>query len=270
MPTASPQKTLIHVQDVHKAFNGNPVLRGVSLEVHPKEVVAVIGTSGCGKSTLLKIIAGLEEPDRGTVHLEDPNFTMVFQYSALFDSLSVYENVGFSLLEPPDAEESHLDVIDGHLATDTQGVPRAFPRRGTLAEADIRRIVTEKLKMVGLEGIEDKYPNELSGGMRKRVSFARAIVSNPKIILYDEPTAGLDPIASASLEDYILKLRDELEAASIVVTHTLTTILRTADRVCLLHEGRIRWMGDPQAFLASDDPMVQEFVQSSMPRLAQG
>jgi phospholipid/cholesterol/gamma-HCH transport system ATP-binding protein len=239
---------LIQVQDVYKSFQGVPVLQGVSFEVKEREVVAIIGTSGCGKSTLLRIISGLEEADSGTIRLEDPNYTMVFQYSALFDSLTVFENVAFSLLEPPDAPLS----LDGQM---TKG---RRPKKYT--EAEIQAIVAEKLRLVGLEGIEQKYPNELSGGMQKRVSFARAIVSNPRIILYDEPTAGLDPVASTVIEDDILKLRDELGAASVVVTHQFSTIYRTADRVCVLHQGQVRWTGTPEELMNNEDPFASQFA----------
>ncbi|MBX2859742.1 MAG: ATP-binding cassette domain-containing protein [Vampirovibrio sp.] len=246
LPVQHAPKTLIHVKDLHKSFNGNHVLRGISLDVHEKEVMCIIGISGCGKSTLLRCISGLETSDAGEIHLEDDNFTMVFQYSALFDSLSVYENVGFSLLEEPD---------------ESTGTTRRFQN---LPEAEVRRIVEEKLRLVGLDGIEDKFPNELSGGMQKRVSFARAIVSDPKIILYDEPTAGLDPIASTVIEDYILKLRDELEAASVVVTHQHSTIHRAADRICLLHEGRVQWIGTPQELERTDNPYARQFANASL------
>lgn len=233
---------LIEVREVHKTFQDQPVLRGVSLEVHENEVVSVIGTSGCGKSTLLRIISGLESLDEGSVKLNDDNFTMVFQYSALFDSLTVFENVAFSLTESPDNEK----------------------HRPKLPEKEIEAIVMEKLHLVGLDGIAQKYPNELSGGMQKRVSFARAIVSNPRIILYDEPTAGLDPIASTVIEDYMLKLKHEIKAASIVVTHQHSTIQRTSDRVCLLHQGKIRWMGTPQELLSTDNPYARQFTDASL------
>ncbi|MGE0200032.1 MAG: ABC transporter ATP-binding protein [Candidatus Melainabacteria bacterium] len=236
-------ETLIRVEHVQKAFDKRIILEDISFSVHAGEVMAIIGTSGCGKSTLLKIISGLISHDKGSIELADDNYSMVFQYSALFDSLTVLENVGFSLLEPPDN-------------------PRKGWRRHTLEE--VRPIVEEKLRLVGLEGRADLYPNELSGGMQKRVSFARAIVSDPRIILYDEPTAGLDPIASTVIEDYILKLRDELGAASVVVTHQFSTITRTADRVCLLHEGMIRWMGTPEELMHSDDPYARQFATASL------
>ncbi|MBY0405511.1 MAG: ATP-binding cassette domain-containing protein [Cyanobacteria bacterium] len=239
-------KTLIRVENITKSFNGIPILKGITFDVKEHEVVAIIGASGCGKSTLLRMISGLETYDSGEIHLEDPNFTMVFQYSALFDSLNVFENVGFSLIEPPDRAIGDKET----------------PFSPHLSQAEIADIVHEKLRLVGLEGIEKKYPNELSGGMQKRVSFARAIVSNPRIILYDEPTAGLDPIASTVIEDYILKLRNELQAASVVVTHQFSTIYRTADRVLLLDEGSICWTGTPEELKETNNPIARHFAHA--------
>lgn len=249
-PTADPSEVLIQVSDVRKSFGDHEVLKGISLEVRAHETLGIIGISGCGKSTLLRIISGLEKQDSGEVHLSDPNYSLVFQYSALFDSLSVFENVGFSMLERPDLEYE-------------RALEQNHRRRKRYGIKHIQKVVAEKLRMVGLEGIEDHYPNELSGGMKKRVSFARAIVSNPRIILYDEPTAGLDPIASTVIEDYIRKLRDELNAASVVVTHQFSTINRT-DRLILLHEGQIRWQGTPQELHTTDDPYAVQFAQASL------
>lgn len=241
---------MIEVHDVCKAYGENEVLKGVSLEVNSGETLGIIGLSGCGKSTLLKIIAQLEDADAGEVHLSDPNYSLVFQYSALFDSLTIFENVAFSLMERPDAEYEKILL-------------RRRRTKRRYSNEQLQEIVTEKLRMVGLEGIESQYPNELSGGMRKRVSFARAIVSNPKIILYDEPTAGLDPIASTVIEDYIMKLRDELGAASVVVTHQFSTINRT-DRLILLHEGQIRWEGTPKELYETDNPYAKQFAHASL------
>jgi phospholipid/cholesterol/gamma-HCH transport system ATP-binding protein len=241
---------LIRVQDVRKSFGGNDVLKGISFEVRQHETLGIIGISGCGKSTLLRIISGLESADSGEVNLMDPNYSLVFQYSALFDSLSVFENVAFSLMERPDAEHE-------------KALAKNRNRWKKHSMPEIQKIVAEKLRMVGLEGIENQYPNELSGGMKKRVSFARAIVSNPRIILYDEPTAGLDPIASTVIEDYIMKLRDELNAASVVVTHQFSTINRT-DRIILLHEGEIKWTGTPHELYNSDDPYAKQFAHASL------
>lgn len=245
------QEVMIRVQNVEKSYGDKSILKGVNLEVHAHETVGIIGLSGCGKSTLLRIISGLETPDSGEVHLEDPNYSLVFQYSALFDSLTVFENVAFSLMERPDRS------YEKALAQSSNRKQRKYNMH------QIQEIVSEKLRMVGLEGIEDQYPNQLSGGMKKRVSFARAIVSNPRIILYDEPTAGLDPIASTVIENYIMKLRNELHAASVVVTHQFSTINRT-DRVILLHEGEVRWSGTPQELHHTDNPYAQQFAEASL------
>lgn len=244
------QEVLIKVTDVRKSFGDNDVLKGVSFEVRAHETMGIIGISGCGKSTLLRIVSGLESPDSGEVVLSDPNYSLVFQYSALFDSLTVFENVGFSLLERPDTEHERAMV-------------KSRNRRHRYSKSEIREIVAEKLRMVGLEGLEDEYPNKLSGGMKKRVSFARAIVSNPRIILYDEPTAGLDPIASTVIENYIMTLRNEMNAASVVVTHQFSTIKRT-DRLILLHEGAIHWEGTPRELFTTDNPYAMQFAQASL------
>lgn len=237
---------LVEVKNVSKTYDGERfILEDISFSVAANEVVAIIGPSGCGKSTLLKIMAGLEEPTEGEVHLGDPNFTLVFQYSALFDSMTVFENVAFSLLEPPDG-----------------AIYRKQFKKRPLAE--IHALVSEKLKLVGLEGTEDQYPSQLSGGMQKRVSFARAVISNPKIIFYDEPTSGLDPLAANVLEDCINKLTQELKAASVVVTHTWSTISRTADRVILLDEGRIGWQGTPKELLETDHPVASKFAHAAV------
>ncbi len=236
-------ETMISVKNLYKSFGDNHVIKGVSLDVHEGEVCTIIGISGCGKSTVLRMISGLETHDKGEICLGDPNYSFVFQYSALFDSLTVLENVAFSLLEEPDEGEYE---------------------RPHYTEREIRALAIDKLRLMGLEGVEDKYPNQLSGGMKKRVSFARAIVSDPKIILYDEPTAGLDPVASTVVEDYILKLRDELGAASVVVTHQQSTIHRAADRVCLLHDGVIQWSGTADDLINTENPYAHQFAQGSL------
>jgi len=243
-------EVLIRVTNVEKSFGEHQVLKDISFEVKAHETLGIIGVSGCGKSTLLRIISGLETADSGEVHLANPNYSLVFQYSALFDSLTVEENVAFSLLEPPDEEYK-------------RALEKNSQRLKKYSAKEIRKIVSEKLRMVGLEGIEEQYPNELSGGMQKRVSFARAIVSNPRIILYDEPTAGLDPIASTVIEDYIRELRNGLNAASVVVTHQFSTINRT-DRVILLHEGEIKWQGTPQELHRTDNPYARQFSHASL------
>lgn len=223
--------------DITKSYENKRVLDGINLEVKAGEAVAVIGFSGTGKSTILKIISGLTQPDSGTVILGDSNIGMAFQYSALFDSLNVYENVAFALMERKDFKKKYN-------------------------QKELCSIVKEKLGLVGLADIESKYPSELSGGMQKRVSFARAIVTDPRIILYDEPTAGLDPVSSTVIEDYIVRLKTELNAASVIVTHQMSTIQRTADRVIMLYEGKIVWNGTPQDMLITDDPYAQQFVNA--------
>jgi phospholipid/cholesterol/gamma-HCH transport system ATP-binding protein len=228
---------LIELKNISKIYDNKKVLDNISLDVLGCQTLAVVGFSGSGKSTVLKIISSLIEPDSGEISLADDNIGMVFQYSALFDSLSIYENIAFALKERKEFKKMYI-------------------------EADIEKIVKEKLQLVGLAGIEDKYPSELSGGMQKRVSFARAIVTNPKIILYDEPTAGLDPVSSTVIEDYINHLKKELCAASIVVTHQMSTVTRTADRVIMLYEGKIVWQGTPNEMLRADNPYTEQFVMA--------
>jgi len=228
---------LIQVKNICKSFDEKVILNNISFSVNEGENLAIVGFSGSGKSTILKIISGLVEPDSGEIILGDKEVGMAFQYSALFDSMSVYENVAFALKERSKFKKMYT-------------------------EAQIKQIVKEKLEIVGLSGIEEKYPSELSGGMQKRVGFARAIVTNPRIILYDEPTAGLDPVSSTVLEEYIVKLKKDLKAASIVVTHQLSTITKTADRVIMLYGGKIVWHGTPVELLTSIDPYAYQFVNA--------
>ena len=255
LPNAQPDNSqpdntgpMIALKDVSKSYDGRVILENINLAVQPQEILAIIGPSGCGKSTLLRLISGLEPTDSGSVSLADDNITLVFQYSALFDSLSVYENVAFSLLEKPDSP-THS---------------RANTQRPKYHESDLRNMVRQKLELVGLDDVMDLYPNQLSGGMQKRVSFARAIINNPKIILYDEPTAGLDPIASTVIEDYIITLRRETSACSVVVTHNLSTIKRAADRVCLLFDGKIQWQGTAEDFFKTDNPYAVQFSHGAL------
>jgi phospholipid/cholesterol/gamma-HCH transport system ATP-binding protein len=265
-PPPKDRDVMICVKDISKSFGGHSVLKNVSLQVYEHETVGIIGLSGCGKSTLLRIISGLETADSGEVKLFDPHYSLVFQYSALFDSLSVFENVAFSLLEKADNTPEGDEVVLG-----CEGERHKQPKKRSSKQPGMKRpgmkklreIVSEKLRMVGLEGIEDEYPNSLSGGMKKRVSFARAIVNNPRIILYDEPTAGLDPIASTMIEDYMMSMRNELSAASVVVTHQFSTINRT-DRIILLHEGEVHWEGTPRELHETDNPYAQQFAHASL------
>jgi len=228
---------LVQLKNIYKSFDEKPVLNNISFDVEAGEGIAVVGFSGSGKSTVLKLISGLIEPDSGEIILGDVNIGMVFQYSALFDSLNIYENIAFALKER-----------------------KEFKKKYT--EEQMREIVREKLTMVGLDNIEEKFPSELSGGMQKRVSFARAIVTNPRIILYDEPTAGLDPVSSTVIEDYIVQLKNDLKAASIIVTHQMSTIKRTSDRVIMLYNGEIVWHGTPVEMLISNDPYARQFVMA--------
>jgi len=248
---------LLELRGIHKSFGQNPVLNGVDLTVHSGEAIAIIGPSGTGKSTILRVICGLLTADAGEVYIngnlveseEDIqegsyglNIGMVFQNAALFDSLTVAENVGFSLFE-----------------------------HSRLSRREIYRLVEQKLALVGLENISDRYPSQLSGGMRKRVSFARAIMDDPtaktqakKILLYDEPTAGLDPVASTIIEDLMRSLRDQQVCDSyIVVTHQDSTIRRTADRLMVLYRGSVRYAGNVSTIDTADNPYVRQFFSGS-------
>jgi phospholipid/cholesterol/gamma-HCH transport system ATP-binding protein len=248
---------LLELRGIHKSFGQNPVLNGVDLAVHSGEAIAIIGPSGTGKSTILRVICGLLTADAGEVYIngnlveseEDIqegnyglNIGMVFQNAALFDSLTVAENVGFSLFE-----------------------------HSRLSRREIYRLVEQKLALVGLENISDRYPSQLSGGMRKRVSFARAIMDDPtaknqskKVLLYDEPTAGLDPVASTIIEDLMRSLRDQQVCDSyIVVTHQDSTIRRTADRLMVLYRGSVRYAGNVSTIDTADNPYVRQFFSGS-------
>lgn len=248
---------LIEIKGVSKSFGSNVVLDEVDLTIYPGEALAIIGPSGTGKSTILRIIAGLLAPDAGEVYVQrqrrqgliedapDPiAIGMVFQQAALFDSLTIEENVGFLLYQ-----------------------------HSKLSRSRIREIVNHRLEMVGLAGVGDRYPAELSGGMRKRVSFARAIMSNPdnvqdtpSLLLYDEPTAGLDPIASTVIEDLIRELQCQAEICSTyaIVTHQDSTIRRTADRIIFLYEGKVQWEGTVSETDTTDNPLIRQFFSGSV------
>jgi phospholipid/cholesterol/gamma-HCH transport system ATP-binding protein len=229
----------IEVKNLVKTFGERRVIDGVSFKVEDGETLAIVGFSGSGKSTILKLICGLTKPDSGEIITSEGDIAMVFQYSALFDSLNVADNIAFALRERKEL-------------------------RNKYTEKEIRKIVSEKLELVGLKGIERKFPSELSGGMQKRVSFARAIVTEPKTILYDEPTAGLDPISSTLIEDYIVRLKEETHAASVVVTHQMSTITRTADRVIMLYNGKVVFEGTPDDMLRQDNEYTKQFVMASL------
>ena len=228
----------IEVKNLIKRFDEKTVIDNISFKVDSGEILAIVGFSGSGKSTVLKLICGLLEKDSGEIKTSG-DIAMVFQYSALIDSLNVADNISFALRERKDLRKKYTDV-------------------------QIRNIVREKLALVGLSGVENKFPSELSGGMQKRVSFARAIVTEPNIILYDEPTAGLDPVSSTLIENYIVSLKEETHAASIVVTHQMSTIMRTADKIIMLYNGKVVFTGTPQDLMRQDTPYTKQFVTASL------
>jgi len=240
------ERETIIASDVHKAFGKKTVLNGIDLTVHDGETLVIIGRSGCGKSVFLKHIIGLMKPDAGTITVDDCDVTaskgrelndirrkfgMVFQGAALFDSLSVGENVGFYLYEYSD-----------------------------LSAEQIAGTVEEKLRLVGLENISDMKPAELSGGMKKRVGLARALAHDPQIVLYDEPTTGLDPIMADVINDLIIKLDEQLDVTSIAVTHDMASAYKIADRIAMMFGGKIIAVGTPDEIKNSDDVYVQQFI----------
>jgi len=248
---------LIELKGVSKSFGSHKVLDNVDLTVYRGEALGIIGPSGTGKSTILRVMAGLLSPDEGEIYVQgvrrdgliedggqQVGIGMVFQQAALFDSLTVEENVGFLLYQ-----------------------------NSKLPRSRIRDLVEEKLETVGLRGISNLYPAELSGGMRKRVSFARAIMSNPdspieaaEVLLYDEPTAGLDPIASTVIEDLIRHLQSARGVCTTyaVVTHQDSTIHRTTDRLIFLYEGKVQWQGTVSEIHSTENPLIKQFISGSV------
>jgi phospholipid/cholesterol/gamma-HCH transport system ATP-binding protein len=237
---------MIEVRNLQKSFGANKILDDVSFRIENGESVVIIGRSGGGKSVLLKHLVGLLQPDSGEVLIDGENigplnerqllrvrrkFGMVFQGAALFDSMTVAENVGF-----------------------------AFRRHKNLTAGEIARRVAATLEMVDLPGTENRKPAELSGGLRKRVGLARAVIYEPQILLYDEPTTGLDPIVSDSIDRLIIRVRDHLKVTSIVVTHDMRSARRVGNRVMMLHEKKIYANAEPEEFFASPDPVVRQFV----------
>ncbi len=237
---------MIEVRDLKKSFGPLPVLQGVSFSVQKGEALAIIGASGGGKSILLKHLIGLLTPDAGQVLIEGRNiarlderqllqvrrkFGMLFQGAALFDSLTVEQNIGFIL----NREQNH-------------------------PPDEVARRVAEVLELVGLSGIEKKWPAELSGGMRKRVGLARAIIYHPEILLYDEPTTGLDPIASDAIDQLIARVVEKFDVTSIAVTHDMRSARRISRRILMLHQGRIYADQSPDDIFKSTDPVIYRFV----------
>ncbi len=242
-----PSEGLIRIEQVWKRFGSTHVLRGAHINICRGETLVIIGESGCGKSVLLKHIIGLLRPDKGRVifdHIEISatdetdlatvrrRFGMVFQLAALFDSMSVRENVAFGLY-----------------------------RHTNYSEDRISSIVTEKLRLVGLSGVESKMPSELSGGMRKRVGIARAIALDPEVILYDEPTTGLDPIMSDVINELILRVQRSQNTTSIVVTHDMKSAYKIGTRIAMLHKGKIIQVGTPEEIQNTTNPIVGQFIR---------
>lgn len=239
---------MIEIRGLHKAFGENRVLRGVDLTIETGKTIVIVGRSGCGKSVLLKHIVRLLEPDAGTVLIDgsDVNslttqqlyelrkrFGFLFQGSALFDSMTCGENIALPLTESD--KKYPPDEITGR--------------------------VREKLEMVGLPHVTDMSPSELSGGMKKRVALARALVTNPEYILYDEPTTGLDPIMSDSIDSLISELSGRLNVTAIVVTHDMFSVKNVADTVAMMHEGEIYFTGAPDELLSSREPVIYDFIK---------
>jgi len=246
----------IILKDIHKAFGANQVLKGFSLDVKDGETLAIVGQSGTGKSVALKHVVGLLKADRGEVWVDGRNVGemeleelyqvrrnvgYVFQFAALFDSLTIGENVGLGLKRIP----------------------------GMTGEAISNRVL-ECLALVELEGYEDRYPSQLSGGQRKRAGLARAIATQPDYLLYDEPTTGLDPVTTTVIDRLIIRTREELKVTSVVITHDMESAYRVADRIGMLYDGVIRFMGTPEEIRACPDPIVKGFIEGKPELLEEG
>lgn len=239
---------MIEIKNLHKSFNNTRVLQGVNLEIDTGETIVIIGRSGCGKSVLIKHIVGLLYPDEGYVKVEGlrvdelsmkelynlrTKFGFLFQGSALFDSMTVEENISLPLVESG----------------------KKFSR------AELDKKVAEKLELVGMRDVQKLKPAELSGGMKKRVGLARALITDPDYIIYDEPTTGLDPIMSDSIDDLIKDLTEKLNVTSIVVTHDMYSVKNVANQVAMMHDGKIYFLGTPRELLSSNDKIIKEFIQ---------
>lgn len=239
---------MIRLRHIFRRFGEKTVLKDISLTIDKGETIAIIGGSGSGKSTLLRLMIGLDRPSSGEIYIGGENITMlnenaldrvrlrmgmVFQYSALFDSMSVGENVAFGL-----REHTHA------------------------SEAEIRRIVAEKLELVGLPGAAQMMPQELSGGMKKRVGLARAIATNPEIIFYDEPSSGLDPIMTAKIDELIIDMQKKLDVTSVVVTHDMVSASRIADRIAMIYEGELIAVDTVERFQDIQDARVRAFFRA--------
>ena len=240
---------IIRVKDLYKSFGDNRVLSGINLDVETGTTCVILGGSGSGKTVLMKHMIGLLKPDSGQVFIDGEDivplgtdsleevrrkFGMVFQGAALFDSMTVYENVSFPLRE----------------------------HKKGLSESQIRETVHQKLDIVGLQNVDDKFPSDLSGGMRKRVGLARAIILDPKIVLYDEPTTGLDPITTDYVDEMILTAKKSLNVTSVVISHDIASAFKVADKIAFLSKGLIVEQGTPQSLRHSEHPAVKLFLQT--------
>ncbi|HLJ75409.1 MAG TPA: ABC transporter ATP-binding protein [Thermoanaerobaculia bacterium] len=249
------REPFVEFQDVYKAYGSKQVLRGANLKVFRGEVLVILGGSGSGKSVTLRHMLGLEAPDAGRVIVEEEDITdlpeeelyrvrkkfgMLFQSGALFDSMTVFENVAFPLRE-------HTDM----------------------SEEEIERSVREKLELVNLPGTANLMPVDLSGGMKKRVGLARSIVLDPKMILYDEPTTGLDPITAQKINELIIDLQSKLNVTSVVVTHDIQSAFSVGDRIAFLHRGIFEWVGPMEAARDADNCGLRDFLKASMVTAAQ-
>jgi len=241
---------MIEIEALHRSFDGFQVLKGISLRIKNGEVIALIGRSGFGKSVLLKHVAGLMKPDKGRVLVDGKDVAtlrgkaltqlrsrlgFLFQGGALFDSMTVFDNVAFPLRE-----------------------------KSKLQEKEIKEKVTAELDQVGLAGAEEKYPSQISGGMKKRAALARELVWAPEIMLFDEPTTGLDPIIGHTILNLIDTLHQRLQFTGIVVTHELEKVFKIVDSVAMLHEGVILAHGTPEEIVSSEDPVVQQFIKGDI------
>ncbi|MHB9131683.1 MAG: ABC transporter ATP-binding protein [Armatimonadota bacterium] len=240
---------VVQLKDLSYEIGGRTILDHVSVDVYAREIFVILGLSGMGKTTMLRLISGLIRPTGGSILVLGQDTTqmneqelnvlrahmgLVFQYGALFDSLSVRENVGFRMLEHTNKPMSAVSTV-----------------------------VEDKLREVGLSGVEDLFPAELSGGMQKRVGIARALVGDPQVLLYDEPTSGLDPVIAANIDELIVQLRNQLGVTEIVVSHDVVNVLRQADRMAFLYEGKFRLVGTPEEFRKSDDPVIRQFLEGN-------
>lgn len=230
MPDIDKNKVIISFKNVYLSFGSKQILKDLSFYIFSNEIVCIVGQSGSGKSTILKLICQLIKPDSGNITVNATRLGMAFQFSALFNSMTIWENIALALLETT-----------------------------SLSHHEINERVLEVLKNVGLENVEAMYPDELSGGMQKRVSIARALALHPEIILYDEPSSGLDPATASKLENDMIRLREQIGLTSIIVTHDVNTIEHVADRILILDDGHIVWDDTRENFLIDKSPYPRSF-----------